>query len=267
MTRDPAPVPATRVRARATLPGAALLVAALAATSSDAHAQSLRGIVVDAETRQPLAGTAIRLITAEDSVVERTVANEDGRFLIEAPRAGPWRVGLERIGYTSPVLGPIELGDGMVQDVEIRLSVTAIPLEALTVTAEPRIAALEDVGYYRRRNGAFGAFVDRLEIEKYPTIRTSDAFRRIAGARVVYGPGGQEYVVLRGGTSSSLSSALCLPKVYLDGVQVHQFDWREITPMDIEGIEVFRGTAEVPMQWGGSDATCGVILVWTRRGD
>ena len=108
--------------------------------------------------------------------------------------------------------------------------------------------------------------MDRLEIEKYPTIRTSDAFRRIAGARVVYGPRGQEYVVLRGGLSSTLSSSMCLPKVYLDGVQVRQFDWREITPMDIEGIEVFRSSAEVPMQWGGSDATCGVILVWTRRG-
>lgn len=248
--------------------GRDVVLALLAACApSVAHGQILRGLVIDVQTGAPLASTEIRLITDADSVVERTLADEEGRFRIKAPYAGAWRVGVDRLGYTSPVLGPIELGSGQVQDVEIRLSVAAVVLDALSVTAEPRIAALETVGFYDRRRAGFGRFMDRLEMEEIPAVRTSDLFRRMTGARVVYGPRGQEFVVLRGGLGSSFGNALCLPRVFLDGVQVSMLDWREIPPGTLDGIEVFRSTAEVPAQYGGTDATCGVILAWTRRGD
>lgn len=36
-----------------------------------------------------------------------------------------------------------------------------------------------------------------------------------------------------------------------------------ISPSDIRGIEVYRGAAETPLQFGEAWSPCGVILIWT----
>lgn len=36
------------------------------------------------------------------------------------------------------------------------------------------------------------------------------------------------------------------------------------TPRELEGVEIYRGTAEAPAQYSGLDHHCGVILLWTR---
>lgn len=34
----------------------------------------------------------------------------------------------------------------------------------------------------------------------------------------------------------------------------------------VEGIEIYRGLSTVPAQFLNSDAKCGVVAIWTRRG-
>jgi hypothetical protein len=34
----------------------------------------------------------------------------------------------------------------------------------------------------------------------------------------------------------------------------------------LDAVEVYRSAAEVPVEYGGSNAGCGVILLWSRRG-
>lgn len=76
---------------------------------------------------------------------------------------------------------------------------------------------------------------------------------RLGGARLSRAPVGE-----RGPVD-------CPPQVYIDGIP-----WAgpidEITLRDIEGIEVYRGAAEVPAEFAGSNAGCGVIALWSRRG-
>jgi outer membrane cobalamin receptor len=60
----------------------------------------------------------------------------------------------------------------------------------------------------------------------------------------------------------------CEVKVFLDGLE---FTWGsstldDIPTFDIEAIEVFRSLADLPPELAGSDARCGVVAVWTRRG-
>ncbi|MDP9347783.1 MAG: Plug domain-containing protein, partial [Gemmatimonadota bacterium] len=63
----------------------------------------------------------------------------------------------------------------------------------------------------------------------------------------------------------------CAPRVYLDGIRAfHDGNMiidNLVSPMDLEGIEVYRSSAEVPVQYGGMDAGCGAILIWSRRGE
>jgi hypothetical protein len=55
----------------------------------------------------------------------------------------------------------------------------------------------------------------------------------------------------------------CFPTWWVDGTRVASF--HENTPIrDVYGIEIYRGPGEVPGEFAGSDAACGVIVIWTK---
>lgn len=63
----------------------------------------------------------------------------------------------------------------------------------------------------------------------------------------------------------------CYAQVYLDGVQVYTpapdvklFDLNTLQPDLLKGVEFFPGPAETPAQYGGTGASCGTLLLWTK---
>ena len=62
----------------------------------------------------------------------------------------------------------------------------------------------------------------------------------------------------------------CAPLLWVDNVRWGSVDLdgegpdRELFPIDIEGIEVYRPSA-VPMEFSGFDSACGAVVVWTKR--
>jgi hypothetical protein len=60
----------------------------------------------------------------------------------------------------------------------------------------------------------------------------------------------------------------CPPAVWVDGVK-----WRDVSSaytgimgVELEVVEIYNGPAEVPGEFLDSDAGCGAVIVWTRRG-
>jgi hypothetical protein len=51
----------------------------------------------------------------------------------------------------------------------------------------------------------------------------------------------------------------------VDGNRINSAPEHWVNPEDIVAVEVFRGEAQIPLQWGGME-TCGVILIWTSLG-
>ena len=43
-------------------------------------------------------------------------------------------------------------------------------------------------------------------------------------------------------------------------------DLSKFNPLDLEAVEVYRSAAELPIEYGGTNAACGVLLLWTRIG-
>ena len=56
----------------------------------------------------------------------------------------------------------------------------------------------------------------------------------------------------------------CAARVFVNGLNVDHVP--RMHPDNIEAIEVYRGPAEVPPQFGGAQSACGVIVLWTRTG-
>jgi outer membrane receptor for ferrienterochelin and colicin len=123
------------------------------------------------------------------------------------------------------------------------------------------------VGFYERQKIGLGVFITRAEIEKRPpTQRVTDLIMGRAGVHVMGG-----YIVFR----SAFTLGGCSPRVFIDGLYV--LDSLRVSDgirtginnylhsSDVEAIEIYRGPAEVPPQYGGA-AACGVVLIWLRQG-
>jgi hypothetical protein len=119
--------------------------------------------------------------------------------------------------------------------------------------------------FARRRLTGFGRFFDAKDLRRAEHRRLGDFFAGINGVRV-----------LRGGTRAVLVSnrSNCVMAVWLDGVPLtgagsrrSPQDINEFSLSQLDGIEVYAGAAETPMELtGAGGSSCGTVVLWTRRG-
>jgi hypothetical protein len=245
-----------------------LLLAPLATTlwSGGIHGQQVMGRVVDQATGQHVEGAAVALSDREGVTRVRAVTGRDGRFVLAAGASGSYVLSVSRFGYQPMESDPILIDPDERLVVEVRLGVDAIPLEPLVVTGRrnisPAIAAFYERLEAGRRSGQ-GHFISRAEIEEFRPSRTTDLLRSVSGMRVDRSRGGRGDVVrMRGG---------CIPAVYIDGTHINRMDARHsvdeyVVPSAIEGIEVYRGAGRSVGHYYDPRG-CGVVLVWTQRGE
>jgi outer membrane receptor for ferrienterochelin and colicin len=101
-----------------------------------------------------------------------------------------------------------------------------------------------------------GMYITRDEIRAKGYMSMGDALRTVQGVRVNCGATDCSVRMAR-------STAGCGPTYYVDGRLARNF--AETTPInDVQGIEVYRGAAEMPGEFAGDGAMCGVIVIWTR---
>jgi len=64
----------------------------------------------------------------------------------------------------------------------------------------------------------------------------------------------------------SPAGGLCEPPVYVDGVQVNTEFGIELSidMNDVAAIEVYTRGSQIPLEYGGTEGGCGVILVWSK---
>lgn len=248
---------------------AVLLLGGLGAASS-LNAQIVQGRVTEAATGEAVAGASVILLTEDGKAVTGKLTDEWGGFLIETKRVGPHKVRIERIGFEPVDSEVFELTPDEPVMLHLRLGLEVIALEGIDVTGEARQPHLARAGFYERIRSGMGYHMTRAEIDARMPQRPSDLFRTIPGVTVVpMGSMGHGEPVLR--NAASIMGGTCLPAVYIDGMPVRKSGERDpalddiVQPFDIEAIEVYRGAAEIPAQFGGMQSGCGVIVIWTRR--
>lgn len=263
------------------------MTARSAASASGSQARQSRnimvGTVVGAEDRAPIAGAMVLIRKEDGTPVYSEVTDEQGKFRLVHPDQATrdYTLSVEHVAYAD-VSQEISFAPGEQLDLEVRLSETAIELEPIIVT-ERRRGLLVDVGFYDRLERGAGLYIEREEIERRAPSRLTDLMQGRAGLRVV-GMGGLSYDVrLR---ASDRVSGDCQPTIWLDGALVRdggavrttsmpqagssmvtQIQLSDvISPEQVEAVEVYTGPAGLPLQFGGSNAMCGVIVIWSRDG-
>jgi len=247
----------------------ALLVSAIA---TPAHAQVVRGRVLDNATGEPVAAATVEAFAGGNSG-GRTRSAADGKFQVRLRAAGTFRLEANRTGYRPSVTSAIPVAARETVYVEVRVAAAPMQLDPLRVTARvapPRRRSLEMAGFYERERYGMGRFIRREDFENRSNLTTAQILAREPGT-LLMGSGPHEYVVFS--RSSTVGAFLrhgagyCPPLLYLDGAKVGSSTdiSSVVTPETVEAVELYRSTAEIPVQYNGSDSSCGVILVWTRH--
>lgn len=148
---------------------------------------------------------------------------------------------------------------------------SVVDLPGIEVAAEARSASLARVGFYERMASTRGAFLTREDIERRRPSLASHALENVPGIRTRDSRYDGMLVWFSGNEKATLSGIdICGPRLLINGLEVHQggngaplpID-RYVSVPDIAAIEVYRSAAQLPPQYGGAHAACGVILIWT----
>jgi hypothetical protein len=230
----------------------------------------LVGRVLDAETGEPVAAAQIRIMCTN----HQALTDAQGRFFLTGVPAGEVKIETSHLRFgTRNQVAAIQGGETM--EITIRLNTQAIVLEGVVVTARPNLG-FEDFRRRMAEGRGRATFFDRQAIEARNASRVEQMLTE-------YG-----VVVDQSGVSmprSASSFGVCGPMVYIDGIAVTHpgttgarggssgvspADARDalrmVNPSNLEGIELYRSASQVPIELGGSNAGCGVIMLWTRRG-
>jgi hypothetical protein len=223
--------------------------------------QAIVGQLLDATTGAPLRDGRLDLLSGDRDLPSHAASDSTGRFVLALPDEGRFRVRAAHEGHRTATSMPLQLARGDTVEVEFRLSERTVLLAPLVVKAPARRMRTGLAGYYQRLESPnrMGRFITREQIEKRHASFASDLLRTVAGIRVIRRPvGGSSMVLLRE----------CEPKLFLDGIRVHLpgvgID-EIVSPSDLEGIEVYGSSAEVPVELGSSNSICGAIVLWTKR--
>jgi len=255
----------------------AFLLAALLCAPALAHAQAVRGTVVEEGSAQPIAGALVQVLQRGEPVAHART-DSAGVFVIPPlPRPGSILIRVTHTFYTAVDSLAVQVQPGEAVTLELRMARTTVPLEPLVVTArsELRLAGFQE---RMRRGDGFGHFITRSDIDARPAARTTDLLRNVAGVQVSsIGRGGADEPVPIGTPdvtnprvqiiTMQTPTGGCMPALYIDGMPVHIFADSGIDdflkPDMIEGVEVYPRSIGAPPEFVDPN-DCGVVAFWTR---
>lgn len=206
----------------------------------------LIGRLVDRETGRPVATAAV---SVEGRPAE-SASDRQGLFRLTGVPAGRHELRVRRLGY-APLRHAVHVTGGRTTELEVGLVREPVELEPLVVSTT-RSRRLEVKGFYERKHWGellgLGNFYTTEDIERRSPLRISQMI--------------EELPSIRGGLYNARAG--CKLAVYLDNAPVGSSVDSYVLPVEVAGVEVYKGAASLPAEFGGSDARCGVAVIWTK---
>jgi hypothetical protein len=221
--------------------------------TAQAATSTLTGTVRDG-TGAPIPDVMISTLAANRS----TRTDSVGHFSLSGLRPGPTAFGVRRIGFDSAEF-TMRLDTGTTADVNVILAELPAALPGVTTRADARARQVLSGFYARRDAGQGGHFFVRSDIEARRPMVLSDLLRGVPGVQLQTRDG-RDVVQMR----QSLRD--CPVGIWVDGSRMQGLYIDDISPRDVEAIEVYSGAATVPPAFKSQPAApgCGTIAIWTR---
>ncbi len=219
----------------------------------------LTGRVADT-TGKALAGAEVVV----NAVQRRTVTRSDGSFRLDSLPAGQHAILFRAIGYNpEQLVHRFRRDDSVMVTVVLEPGVTELP--SITVEAKEARPTPKMAGFLERRAAGFGSFIDETVLRERESSPLSMVLRgHVAGLTFVHLPNNQGYGI----TMSRNKSKACFAQIFLDGMRIvkggDSYNIDQHTVQDLMAVEVYKGGATTPAQFGGSNSSCGTVLLWTR---
>jgi len=228
---------------------------------------TIKGIITDARTNEPIPGATVRISNASGGAV---ASNKGAYEISTALKPGKYQLTFSFIGYT-PVLKDVVLGNSPAITVDAKISEDYLRLNEVVVTGT-------SVATSRKTLGNAISTVNAGDIAGSSATSIDQALAgKISGAQISQNsgnPAGGISVRLRG-TSTVAGSGD--PLYIVDGVIVNnnsselldlggysQNRMVDINPNDIDHMEIIKGAAAAAIY--GSRASNGVVQIFTKKG-
>lgn len=243
------------LRAAALLLTAPLMLPVLSGPGLAAQQSSgtLAGRVMDSEMGEGIAGATIRI----KGVAALLTSDSTGRFVATGLPLGEVEVTVAALGYSGLKLKLFLQSEAQVTERTFAMEFTGDKLPEVVVRVRAERLAPRFVDFERRRERGLGAYYRWDEILARGFNSVGDALRTIRGVRIECNQQTFECLARMSRTPT------CEPTWWIDGVTVRSFH-ENTSIRDLYGIEVYRGAGEVPGEFAGSTAGCGVIALWTK---
>ncbi len=218
-----------------------------------AETEEVRGRVVDAMSKRPLAGAVLEVVLepksdSGDVVRLHAVSDSGGNFVFRRMAAGTWRIRVSQLGYDYGQMSisvPLE-----VSPVQIELQPQPVVMDEMIVRG--RAAPEEDYA---------AAFVEVIPVADKSAISLAEILDRSTGVSIrrYGGLGSFSTVSIRGSTAEQVL-------VFLDGVPLNHavggaVDMGRLPVSGVESVEIYRGA--VPARYGGNSIG-GVVHIRTQ---
>ena len=231
-----------------------------------------RGTVRNAKTNQPIEGAEVAL--PQLGVAVRSASN--GRFQLPKVAAGKHQFVVRQPGYGA-VDATIETIAGKIVEQEVLLTRLTL-LDSVVVEENALLPSFEE----NRRMG-LGKFLTREDLKLKENRTLSAVFEEFTGVKIISGTGSHAGVASTRGSNSLSGNNIksdptiglkpaCYSHLYIDNMPVYTsrpgdlpFDINSLSPRGIEAIEYYSNPATTPSRYSILNATCGVIVIWTRR--
>lgn len=204
---------------------------------------TLDGVVIDAVTKEPLAGATLQL----EGVTHSTKTDRDGKFRFVTGQRFPYTIIVSYIGYKADTV--------------------VAQASPITIALEPDATGLDEVvvvGYGTQKKASLTGSVAVIDAESLANRPITNATQALQGAGGVYvnqpkgRPGAEGNTIRIRGVGTLNNNA---PLVLVDGVE---YPLADVNPNDIESISVLKDGASAAIY--GNRAANGVVLVKTKTG-
>ncbi len=153
------------------------------------RAQTIAGAVAEEISGEGLAGAVVLLFDHEDTERGAVLTQPDGRFEIQVPGPGTYRLRVERIGYASTISAPLVLDNGQHVETSLQAPIAAIELAGIEVVLDhacevrPEASRHVAIVWEEARKALVAAYLTqnqriyRFDLSEYRRLRDPRSFR------------------------------------------------------------------------------------------